>query len=318
MNREQVFSYKVRNTIQSILLLGGMASLLILVGWLMAGMIGVWIAVVGGVLLAAGQRVSPQMIFRMSQARLLTPAEAPVLLRLVHLLSQRAELPVTPRVYYIPSAMMNAFTVGQPDNAAIGVTDGLLRRLNQRELAGVIAHEISHITHRDTWVMGLADVVSRMTSSWAMVGQILLLISVPTLLLSSYSPPWMLILVLLSAPTLSALLQLALSRTREFDADLEAARLTGDPEGLASALATLESDQRGFLRRLFLPGHRRSDASVLRSHPPTQERIDRLRNLKGAQPTPRHAPVPAAGFIPRATQDLPVARIPRWQLSGVV
>lgn len=126
MDTQQISSHKRRNILQSVLLLGGMTALLISIGWLIAGLIGIWFALAGVILLAGGQRISPQMVFRMYRARRLTPVEAPVLLRMVDLLRQRAELPVTPQVYYIPSAMMNAFAVGQPNHAAIGVTDGLL------------------------------------------------------------------------------------------------------------------------------------------------------------------------------------------------
>ena len=318
MDSQQVISHKRRNVIQSILLLGGMALLLIAMGWLIAGLTGIWFAVAGTILLAGGQRISPHMVFHMYRARRLTPAEAPVLLRIVQLLTQRANLPATPHVYYIPSAMLNAFTVGQQQHAAIGVTDGLLRRLNQRELAGVLAHEISHILNRDTWVMGLADVVSRTTSMCATAGQILLLIALPSMLLSQYTPPWILILLLLAAPTLSALLQLALSRTREFDADLEAAKLTGDPAGLASALAKLEYYQHGFLERIFLPGRHLPDPSLLRTHPTTKERIDRLRALKPEPYGPTHTPLfpstdrsPFIGHVPQ------VIRVPRWRLGGL-
>lgn len=318
MDPQQVVGHKLRNVIQSILLLGSMALLLIWVGWLIAGSIGVWFAIGGVALLTSSQRVSPQMVFRMYRARRLASVEAPVLLRLVQILAQRAELPITPAVYYIPSTMMNAFTVGQPHNAAIGVTDGLLRRLSQRELAGVLAHEISHIVHRDTWVMGLADVVSRITAAGAMVGQFMLFLAVPFMLLSQYAPPWLLILSLISAPTLSALLQLALSRIREFDADLEAARLTGDPQGLASALAKLEYYQHGFLERIFLPGRRLPDPSLLRTHPTTAERIHRLRDLEGKEPPPRRPPLPAAEDPVLFAGQMPqVIRVPRWRLSGL-
>ena len=318
MDLQQVTNHKRRNFMQSALLLGSMALLLIWVGWLIAGSIGVWFAIGGVIFLMGSQRISPQMVFRMYRARQLRPAEAPVLFRIVQVLAQRAALPATPRVYYIPSAMMNAFTVGQPHNAAMGVTDGLLRRLTQRELVGVLAHEISHIAHHDTWVMGVADVVSRITTTSAMAGQLMLILAVPFLLLGAYNPPWILILSLLVAPMLSALLQLALSRTREFDADLEAARLTGDPDGLASALTKLERYQGGFLERIFLPGRRQAEPSLLRTHPTTAERIERLRDIQGRQVLPRRAPVPVAmGFVPLVAQMPQVVRVPRWRLSGL-
>lgn len=117
---------------------------------------------------------------------------------------------------------------------------------------------------------------------------------------------------------LSALLQLALSRTREFDADLEAARLTGDPEGPASALAKLAYSQHGFLEHVLLPGRRLPDPSLLRTHPTTAERINRLRDLRGEHPLPRRAPLPTAvAPVPFATQMPQVFRVPRWRVSGL-
>ena len=318
MDTQQLQRHKFRNGLQAVLLLGGMAVLLMVVGWVLAGTIGIWVAALGTLILAGGQRVSPQMLFRMYRARRLTPAEAPTLFRVIEVLAQRAALPVLPSLYYIPSAMLNAFTVGQLPNVAIGVTDGLLRRLTQRELVGVLAHEMSHIVHRDTWVMGLADVVSRTTSLCANAGQLLLIISIPSMLLSAYSPPWLLILILLSAPTLSALLQLALSRTREFDADLEAVRLIGDADGLAAALARLVRYQHGFLERLLMPGRRLPDPTLLRTHPTTEERIERLQTLTGEHHRPRHAPMPVeAGFVPMATHIPHVIRVPRWRPGGL-
>jgi heat shock protein HtpX len=173
--------------------------------------------------------------------------------------------------------------------------------------------------HGDIWVMGLADVVSRLTSSLSLGGQFLLLLSLPMMLFGSFSPPWWLFLLLISAPTLSALFQLALSRTREYDADLDAAELTGDPSGLASALAKLERYQQGFLERILLPGRRIPDPSLLRTHPTTEDRIQRLLSLDDAAISP---PVSHPGQFPTevlqfTTQTPQIVQLPRWRLSGL-
>jgi heat shock protein HtpX len=323
MNRsayeQRLMSRKTTNLVQSILLLGGMTLLLALLGWLMAGGLGLLVAAGGVIIVGLGPQVSPQVLLRMYRARQLTPSHAPALFRLIHDLAQRANLTNPPRLYYIPSHMMNAFAIGKRDNAAIAVTDGLLRRLNRRELAGVLAHEISHVNNNDIWVMGLADVVSRLTSVLSLSGQFLLLLSLPMMLFGSYSPPWLLFLLLISAPTLSALFQLALSRTREYDADLDAAWLTGDPSGLASALAKLERYQHGFLERILLPGRRIPDPSLLRTHPTTEDRIQRLLSLNDAeitQPASRSAHFPAEPFS-FSTQMPQIVQHPRWRLSGL-
>jgi heat shock protein HtpX len=326
MHTQRLLGHKMYNLLQSVLLLGGMALLLMLLGWLIAGVVGVGVAAVGVVLLLSSQRVSPQLILRMYRARPLSAYEAPELVQIVHTLAQRAELPAMPRLYYIPSAIMNAFSVGQQGNAAIGVTDALLRRLTRRELVGVLAHEMSHIHHNDTWVMSLADIVSRLTSLLSLSGQFLLIISLPMLLLGNYRPPWLLYALLIFAPTLSTLLQLALSRTREFDADLEAIKLTGDPRGLASALAKLERYQRGMLERMRLPGHRIPAPSLLRTHPATEARIQRLLTLPD-EPAPQDTQdttVPHAVPLRPPAEDSPLALQmpqliggPRWRLTGL-
>jgi heat shock protein HtpX len=124
--------------------------------------------------------------------------------------------------------------------AAIALTDGLLRSLTPRELTGVLGHEIAHIANDDLRVMGLADSISRLTHLMALLGQITILFSVPALLLGIVQVSWPALLLLAAAPQLALLAQLGLSRVREFDADRLAAELTGDPHGLASALAKIE------------------------------------------------------------------------------
>ena len=319
ISKQRLMSRKATNWVQSIFLLVGMTLLLALLGWFIAGGLGLMIATLGVMILVLSPKMSPQVILRMYRAQPLTPTNAPVISRLVQLLAQRAKLPSLPRLYYIPSNMMNAFAVGNPDQAAIAVTDGLLRRLNRRELAGVLAHEISHVHNNDTWVMGLADVVSRLTSTLSLGGQLLLLLSIPMMLFGLYSPPWLLLLLLISAPTLSALFQLALSRTREYDADLDAARLTGDPSGLASALAKLEHYQHGFFERILLPGRRIPDPSLLRTHPTTKDRIQRLLSLEDAtSATPVSHSVRVPNEALRLTAQRPqIVRVPRWRLSGL-
>ncbi|RMG33662.1 MAG: peptidase M48, partial [Gammaproteobacteria bacterium] len=123
-------------------------------------------------------------------------------------------------------------------------------------------------------------------------------------------------LLLIFAPTLSALAQLALSRTREFDADLNAARLTGDPDGLASALAKIEQLQGNWMERIFLPGRRVPEPSLLRTHPETSERIRRLMELKAEMGGGRPQ------YVDRGPVHLeglggPVERPPRWHVSGL-
>lgn len=272
--------HKRRNRLQAALLLGGMAVVLALCAWLMAGEAGAVVVALGGLLaLAIRPRVSPQWLLRVYGGQPLPVAAAPEVHRLVQALAQRSGLRATPRLYYVPSPMLNAFAVGRPDESAIGITDGLLRSLTGRELAGVLAHEISHVRSDDLWIMTLADTLGRITHALAYAGLLLLLLGVP--LLAAGSATVVLVAAVLTVvPTIVTLLQLALSRSREYDADLEAARLTGDPDGLAAALRRLELAEGRIWERLLVPHRRRTpDTLLLRTHPPTEERTRRLQEL---------------------------------------
>lgn len=221
------------------------------------------------------------------------------------------ELPATPVPHYVPSAVVNAFATGSKQEASIALTDGLLRSLSPRELAGVLAHEVAHITNEDLRIMGLADSVSRLTCLLALMGQIAILLSLPALLVGAAEVYWPGLLLLAASPQLALLAQLGLSRVREFDADRLAAELTGDPQGLASALAKIERVSRSW-RAWLWPGWGNPEPSCLRTRPVTQERIARLLTL---------APGPASALPLRAPHFLPesalATRPPRWRPSGL-
>ncbi len=272
------------NTLQTWLLLSGSLALLIVCAWTLAGPAGIAYALVfGGISLFAIRRISPQMVLAMYKARPVTRAEFPQGLAIAEELARRAGLPNAPKLHVIPSQMMNAFAVGRKDQSVVAVTDQLIRSLTARELTGVLAHEMSHIRNEDLKVMALADTVSRFTSLMSTIGIVSLLFNIMWMASGSAPQvPWTAVLVLLLAPTVGGLLQMALSRTREFDADLGAAMLTGDPEGLAQALTKLEKAQGKVWESLILPGGRIPDPSILRSHPLTATRVARLLALKEA------------------------------------
>lgn len=277
--------HQLRNRLHTLLLISGMALLLALTSKLLFGG-GVWPWVFAGVALAmlTLPDISPHWILRLYRAHHLSPSESPTLALLVEELSRRAGLAQPPELYWIPSNAINAFAVGSRNSAAIALTDGLLRLLHPRELSGVLAHELSHIASNDMRLMGLADVVSRLTHFMSLFGIVLILVSLPLMLLGLAPVPLAGLLLLIAAPTLSALLQLGLSRVREFDADLRAARLTGDPAGLASALGKIEQQNISLWQRILMPGYRDPEPSVLRTHPDTGERIRRLLRLASEQP----------------------------------
>lgn len=306
--------HKLGNLLHSLLLLAGMLAILGLCAWTVWGVEGLlWAVVAGGLTLMLTPSVAPEWVMRMYRAAPLRAQDAPELYGLVQQLAARAGLERAPRVYYVPSRLLNAFAVGSRDAAAIAVTDGLLRALTPRELAGVLAHEISHVRNNDLWIMSLADLMSRLTSLLSWLGQFLLILNLPALMMGMVAVPWLLVLALIFAPTLMALLQLALSRAREHDADLDAATLTRDPRGLASALAKLDRLQGRYWEDILLPGRRMPEPSLLRTHPPTEERIQRLLALAG-EDDERLAPPSGRVFEP--PRQIAVMG-PRWRWPGV-
>lgn len=305
--------HKIRNLFHSAMLLVGMIALLCLCAWLIAGPEGiVWALIGGGLALVLAPGASPRLILGMYRAQEIPRHALPVVHDVLSLITTKAKLPAPPRLYYVPSAMLNAFAVGRPNDAAIALTDGLLRTLSLRELAGVLAHEISHIRNNDLVVMNLADVIAQVTRIMAFGGMLLMLVSLPVWLIEYGGIPWLLILVLMLAPTFGSLLQLALSRAREYDADLDAAGLTGDPVGLASALEKMERLQGGFIERILLPGARIPDPSLLRTHPPIEKRISRLLSLSALE---QEEPIIGQIDVPL---DYPIVRLPpRRRITGM-
>ncbi|WP_291321856.1 zinc metalloprotease HtpX [Desulfonatronospira sp.] len=282
MNIKTYTSHKWINLLHSVLILSGMAVILCLLGWLIAGRPGiVWTLIIGTAVVTITSRISPKAVLRMHNARLLHYSHAPELHTMVKELSARAGLSLQPALFYIPSPAINAFSVGRKQNAAIALTDGMLRSLSYREILGVMAHEISHIRNNDIWIMNLAEAANKVTSLLSLTGQLLLLLNLPLILMEDYHISWWIIILLISAPTLSTIMQLSLSRTREFDADMDAAMLTNDPMGLARALAKLEYVTRSWLDRLVWPGKKSSLPSFLLTHPRTEDRIQRLISLAG-------------------------------------
>ena len=305
----------LRNSLHSVVLVLGMAGIAATCAWTLWGVAGiVWAGVAVSLAMVLSPRIPPGLVLGLYQARPLSRSEFPDGYAVLHELARRAELPAAPRLHYIPSGLINAFAVGGRRAAAIAVTDGMLRTLTLRELAGVLAHEVSHIANNDLWIMTLADVMSRATSLLSYFGIALLLLNVPLLLMGAVTVPWLLVLLLVFAPTLMSLLQLALSRAREYDADLDAVRLSGDPDGLASALAKMERYQGRFWEEILFPGRRIPEPSLLRTHPETAERIRRLADLAAAKPA---GPVTARSAPVRTRIPIRVVRAPpRWRRWG--
>jgi heat shock protein HtpX len=304
MDREKIVRHKLRNNLQSLGLLAMLSLLLGYLAWALGGEPMLWGILLGLlILMAANPAASPRLVMALYRARPVRSGEAPGLYGILEMLAQRAGLAHVPQLYYLPSSVVNAFATGQRDDAVILLSDGLLRRLEWRELAAVLAHEVAHIAHGDIRVMTFADLVSRITAALSLAGQLLLLLALPALILGVEGLPWFPILILLSAPTLSALVQLALSRNREYEADRGAVELSGDPAALASALLKLEQAGRPYWEQILMPDRRVPDPSLLRTHPPTAERVRRIFEL---------APSDAASAASRRRLHLPVSEPLEW------
>lgn len=322
MPQLQIDQNQRSNLLQTLLLLMAMSAILSGTGFILFGY---WGFISALLLLLIGvvfsSRISAAMVLRMYKAVLIEPHQAPQLISLFHVLSERAELPKPPRLYYVPTALPNAFAVGVGKNAAVAITDGLLKLLTQRELAGVLAHELAHIVHHDIRVLGLADTISRTTSFLSRMGLLMVLFSFGSFMIGSNGGSLIIAgLTLFFAPTLVILLQLAVSRTREFNADQGAAEITGDPLGLAMALQKLDiPEHRGVIERLMSPGNHRKEPAMLRTHPPTAERVEKLMELVRISQAENHAgPMlePPESLLPKMVY--PPIRKPRYHvISGV-
>lgn len=281
-------AHKARNYLHSIILVSGMVLLTSACAWILWGPQGIiWALIAVGFTVVVGPSASPRMVMNLFRARQLRADEADPLIRIVEKLSQRAQLKAPPSVYLLPSTTLNAFAVGKRDDAAIAVSYGLLNRLSMREIAGVLAHEISHVRNNDLWTMNLADALSRLTQVMSYIGVFLFAINLPLAMSGQAQIPWLAVLLLYFAPTIGNLLQLALSRSREYDADLDGAHLSGDPVGLASALEKLERYQGRFWEDMLPMGRKVPVPSLLRTHPPTEERVQRLLDLHPERPALR-------------------------------
>ncbi len=197
---------------------------------------------------------APNIVMRMYGARALTPSTAPGLCATLNTLASRTELDFMPKLFYLPSGIVNAFAVGRGSRSAIVVSD-------------------------DMWILGIADVFSRATNVLSLFGQLLLVINLPLAYFTDVSIDWTAILLLILAPHLNALAQLGLSRTREYNADLGSAWLTGDAQGLSRALVEIERRQRPIFERFMFPDSGNPNPSLLRTHPPTKERVSRLTEI---------------------------------------
>ncbi|WP_303720849.1 zinc metalloprotease HtpX [Malonomonas rubra] len=312
INKTEWFRHNWQNRLQTVLLLSLLGGYLYLVGWSIWGSaVAVWILVLVAVLFLLAPAQSPHLIMKLTGARPLNRLQNRELYRLNDDLARAAQLEHSPNLYLLPTRQPNAFAAGSQEEPLIAVSDGLLRLLNRREMAGVLAHEISHLRQDNLRVMRLADLAARLTGSLSLFGQILLLLNLPLVLFSEQSFNWLLVLILILAPQASSLAKLGLFRAWEYSADLGAASLTGDPRGLASALHKIERNTGGFMQRFL--GSYRVLPNWLRTHPPTADRVRRLLELTegGFEAAPEKPPRTAGWQIKPASGKVSIEVLPR-------
>jgi heat shock protein HtpX len=274
MSRLRRSVHQTANHQSSALAIAAMTLLLAMCGWIVGGTEGLHQALTGGAPRPNSPAVAHETILRWFGARLLRPAELPGLFSILADVCHRAGLAPLPDIYCVPApGDMNAYALGGPEGAAIILTEGLLRRMTRDEIAGILAHEVAHIRNNDIWTMSWAAALHR-AIEWTSLAGLVLLQSQQRGMAVNQS----LSALLQAAPSIAQLLRLALSRTRELDADATALELTGDSQALVAALDKLERHHAGFPAPLAAS---RDDGAMrlLRSHPATSERVRTLLRL---------------------------------------
>lgn len=282
------------NQLKTGLLLSVLTALLVFVGHLMGGNQGAMTAFTFALVMnLVSYWFGDRLVLAMHRAKPLSEAEAPQVYRAVREIATRERIPM-PKLYWLPTATPNAFATGRsPKHASVAVTSGLLDIMSEEELKGVLAHELSHVKNRDTLVMTVAAAVAgaiSMLASWARWG--LMYGGRDGERRNSNAAVQLVAIILMAilAPLAAMLIQLAISRTREFGADETGARLTGNPHGLASALEKLDAAVRAHplpnanpaTAHLFIVNPLKADAigKLFSTHPPIAERVRRLRSMR--------------------------------------
>ncbi len=280
------------NQFKTVALLGLLSGLLVSIGYLMGGSGGAFMGLIFATVMNFGSWFfSDKIALSAYGAQPVTEAEAPDLYKIVERLSRRAGLPM-PGVYIVPTEGANAFATGRdPGHAAVAVTQGILRLLPADELEAVIAHELSHVRNRDTLTQAVAATIAGAISFLMQMAQMSLFWGGGRDRDQEGGNPIGLILTIILAPLAATVIQMAISRTREFSADAGAAELTGNPKALVKALQRLEAGARqmpmesnpAFAPLLIinpLAGAGQLLATLFATHPATESRVEKLLELE--------------------------------------
>ena len=273
------------NMLKTVLLMTVLTAALVLVGGWVGGEGGALVAlVVAGAMNFGSYFFSDKIVLRMYRAREVTRAEAPVLYEVVESLSRRAGLPV-PRVAIIPGQQPNAFATGRnPEHAVVAATEGILQILAREELEGVMAHELAHVRNRD---MLISSVAATLAGAIMVLSRFGLFFGGGD---RDRGGGALALLVVILAPIAAMIIQAAISRSREFAADAGGAEISGKPRALASALQKLEATARRVplqgnpaTAHMFIvhPFRGGGIGKLFSTHPPTEERVERLLQMRG-------------------------------------
>jgi heat shock protein HtpX len=279
-----------KNTLKTGVLLAGLGGLLIVIGQWLGGGGGAMIGFAIGLLITgASYWFSDKIAVKATGSRPVTEQEAPQLYRMVRELANRANMPM-PRLYMSPSAQPNAFATGRNEkHAVVAVTEGIMNVLTEDELRGVLAHELSHVRNRDILTTSVAAAVAL---GITMIARMAMWASFFGGSDDDGPNPLAMLLLVVLAPVAAMILQMALSRAREYDADHDGAELLGNGEPLARALEKIDAAARQVPMNVDpamatayivnpLTGRKVNFANMFSTHPPTEERVRRLRSQSG-------------------------------------
>ena len=283
----------MKNTFKTFVLLAGLGGLLIAIGQIIGGPTGALIGLlIGLAFVGFSYWNSDKLAIKAARAQPVTEEQMPEYYRIVRELTQQAGMPM-PKLYVTPDEQPNAFATGRdPDHAAVAVTRGILRILDWEELRGVLAHEISHVGNRDILIGSVAAAIAMGITMLAMFARFAAIFGGGGR--DRDDNIFAVLAMALLAPIAAGLLQMALSRSREFEADRSGARLIGDGEPLARALLKLEAGAKQIPMDIDpahasafivnpLSGRKMSFGNLWRTHPQTEDRVARLRAREWAR-----------------------------------